>query len=62
MPIATAKLRIRVLLAMLLLALPLGVAVWAFASFAGRSAEQRASEDAERELRDAAAALRSDLT
>ena len=42
MPIATAKLRIRVLLAMLLLALPLGVAVWAFASFAGRSAEQRA--------------------
>jgi two-component system, OmpR family, phosphate regulon sensor histidine kinase PhoR len=42
MPIATARLRIRVLLAMLLLALPLGVAVWAFASFAGRSAEQRA--------------------
>jgi two-component system phosphate regulon sensor histidine kinase PhoR len=42
MPIATAKLRIRVLLAMLLLALPLGVAVWAFASFAGRTAEQRA--------------------
>ena len=42
MPIATARLRIRVLLATLLLALPLGVAVWAFASFAGRSAEQRA--------------------
>jgi two-component system phosphate regulon sensor histidine kinase PhoR len=41
-PIATAKLRIRVLVAMLLLALPLGVAVWAFSSFAGRSAEQRA--------------------
>jgi len=41
-PIATAKLRIRLLVAMLLLALPLGVAVWAFASFAGRSAEQRA--------------------
>jgi two-component system, OmpR family, phosphate regulon sensor histidine kinase PhoR len=41
-PIATAKLRIRLLVVMLLLALPLGVAVWAFASFAGRSAEQRA--------------------
>jgi two-component system phosphate regulon sensor histidine kinase PhoR len=41
-PIATATLRIRALLVMLLLALPLGVAVWTFASFAGRSAEQRA--------------------
>jgi two-component system phosphate regulon sensor histidine kinase PhoR len=41
-PSAAAKLRLRLVVAMLLLALPLGVAIWAFASFAGRSSEQRA--------------------
>jgi two-component system, OmpR family, phosphate regulon sensor histidine kinase PhoR len=41
-PSATAKLRFRLVVAMLLLALPLGVAIWAFASLAGRGAEQRA--------------------
>jgi two-component system, OmpR family, phosphate regulon sensor histidine kinase PhoR len=40
-PSMTAKLRLRLLVAMLLLSLPLGVAIWAFASYAGRSAEQR---------------------
>jgi two-component system phosphate regulon sensor histidine kinase PhoR len=40
-PIGPATLRLRLLLAMVLLALPLGAGIWAFADYAGRSAEQR---------------------
>jgi PAS domain S-box-containing protein len=52
-PTARATLRLRLLLAVLLLALPLGAGIWAFANFAGRSAEQRADTQLSSLLRSA---------
>jgi two-component system phosphate regulon sensor histidine kinase PhoR len=53
--------RFRLLVAMFLLAVPVGASIWAFAGFAGRSAEQRAEAQLDATLRSALQAYAGEL-